>query len=80
MNKTEVKRLLDRFAEEKNVKIFLTESRKEEIIQKLEKLSSTDRSEVRRIIESVSIFIKESVDFSDTNYIIDQIVAAVNKK
>ena len=78
MNNTEIKRLLDKFAEEKDVKVFLTESRKQEIIQKLEKISSTDRSEVRRIIESVSIYIKESVDFSDTNYIIDQIVAAVN--
>lgn len=79
MKEKEIKDLLSQIAKEKGIGLWLTETEKEKLATKILNLSVADRSSVRKIIESVSTYLKESVDFTDTNYLLDQIVAVVNR-
>ncbi|PKH52900.1 hypothetical protein CXF68_20320 [Tenacibaculum sp. Bg11-29] len=79
MKELEIKKLLNQIAKEKGIELLLTDAENQKLADKLSNLSLADRESVKEIIDSVSTYIKESVDFTDTNYIIDQIVAAINK-
>jgi hypothetical protein len=80
MKKQEIKLLLIAIAERKGIRLWLTDSKVEEIAEKLSRLESTNRSEIRSYISDSSIYIKESVDFTDIDYLLDQIVVTVNKR
>ncbi len=79
MKENEIKDLLSQIAKEKGIGLWLTESQKEKLATKILDLSVADRASVRKLIESVSTYLKESVDFTDTNYLLDQIVTVVNR-
>jgi hypothetical protein len=79
MKELEIKKLLSQIAKEKGIELWLTDAENQKLADKLSNLSLTDRESVKKIIDSVSTYIKESVDFTDTNYLIDQIVAVINK-
>lgn len=79
MKEIEIKELLGKIAKEKGIGPWLTETEKAKLATKLLNLETVDRTSVRKIIESVSIYIKESVDFTDTNYLLDQIVDILKK-
>ncbi|KIA95622.1 MULTISPECIES: hypothetical protein [unclassified Flavobacterium] len=80
MKKQEIKILLNQIALKKGIGFTLTDSVIESLAERISNLQETDRFGVKSIIDSVSIYVKESVDFTDTNYLIDQIVDIVNKK
>lgn len=80
MKKEEIKIVLSQIASKKGISFSLSESVIDRLAERISNLQETDRSGVKSIIDSVSIYIKESVDFTDTNYLIDQIVDIVNKK
>jgi len=79
MKKDEIKKILDLIASKKGITVWLSDAKSESLAEQLSKLHRTDRASVKQIIDSISIYVKESVDFTDTNYLLDQIVDLINK-
>jgi hypothetical protein len=79
MKEQKIKALLDRLANEQKVNTWMYESKKIEIANKLAALDKANIEVVQKIIESGSIMIKESVDFSSTTYLLAQIVEIINE-
>lgn len=79
MKEQRIKALLDRLANEQNANTWMYESKKVEIAKKLATLDRANIEIVQEIIESSSIFIKESVDFSSTSYLLAQIAEIINE-
>ena len=79
MKEKRIKVLLDTLANEENINTWMYESKKVEIAQKLAKLDKANAEIVKTIIQSSSILIKESVDFSNTDYLLAQIAEIINE-
>ena len=75
---SEIKQILSTLSTVKGLN--LTESKIESFASSLSNLSSATRPSVLSIIRQDPYIIKESVDFSDTNYWIDRIVDIINNK
>lgn len=75
---SEIKQVLSTLSAIKGLN--LTESKIESLASSLSNLSSATRPSVLSIILQDPYMIKESVDFSDTNYWIDRIVDIINNK
>lgn len=75
---SEIKQILSTLSTVKGLN--LTESKIESLASSLSNLSSATRPSVLSIIRQDPYIIKESVDFSDTNYWIDRIVDIINNK
>jgi hypothetical protein len=79
MNKElEIKKLLTALAAGKQLTTRLTESKIDSLAKSLSELSFTTRDSVKAKISIGDIILKESIDFSDTNYWIDRIVDIIN--
>lgn len=79
MKEQRIKALLDRLANEQNANTWMYESKKVEIAKNLATLDRANIEIVQKIIESSSILIKESVDFSSTSYLLAQIAEIINE-
>lgn len=75
---SEIKQILTTLATNKGLR--LNESKIESLATTLSNLSSATEPLVLSIISKDSIIIKESVDFTDTNYWINRIVDIINSK
>lgn len=80
MKEQRIKALLDKLANDQNVNTWMYESKKVEIAEKLAALDKANVETVQKIIESSSILIKESVDFSSTSYLLAQIAEIINEE
>ena len=79
MKKEKLKELLNHLAKQNNATLWLDESKSIEISDILSKLDTANFDIVKKIIQSGSYMIKESIDFSDTDYILAQIVDIINE-
>jgi hypothetical protein len=79
MSKVKVKKLLSELAIKNEATIWLNESKSTDIADKLIEENPRDIEAIKKIIESGSFMIKESIDFSDTDYILSQILDAINE-
>ncbi len=75
---SDIKRLLDKVIAQKGIGKWISESQVESLATTLSHLSSADRKTIKNKIYSIDVIIKESVDFTDTDYLIDQIVNIIN--
>lgn len=75
---SDIKRLLDKIVSQKGLGKWISESQVDNLATSLSNLSSASRQEIKNKIYSFNVIIKESVDFSDTDYLIDQIVNIIN--
>jgi len=80
MKKQNIKIILDQIAEKNNAKIWLNESKSNEIAEKLTVLKDADINSIRKIIESGGYMIKESIDFSNTSYLLSQLIDVINNE
>lgn len=76
----EIKKILTSLAASKELTTRLTESKINNLAESLSELSSATREIVKSTITIGDIILKESIDFSDTNYWIDRIVDIINNK
>ena len=79
MKEQKIKALLDQLANDQNANTWMYESKKVEIAKKLASLDEANIKKVQEVIESSSILIKESVDFSSTSYLLAQIAELINE-
>lgn len=80
MKKQKIKIILDQIAEKNNAKIWLNESKSSEIADKLTILEDADLKSIQKIIESGGYMIKESIDFSNTSYLLSQLIDVINSE
>lgn len=80
MKKQKIKIILDKIAEKNNAKIWLNESKTTDLADKLALLKKADLEIVKKIIESGGVMIKESIDFSNTSYLLSQIIEVINNE
>ena len=78
--KNEIKQVLLALAAAKGLSSRLTESKIDSIAESLSNFSSATRNTVKTQIIGSDYIIKESVDFSDTDFWIDRIVDIINSK
>lgn len=78
MKEIKIKQLLTQLAAAKRLGNKLTESKINELAKSISLLRSTTRDGIKSIISGGDIELKESVDFSDTNFYVDSIVDLVN--
>lgn len=76
--KEEIQQILSSLSASKGLN--LTQTKIEILASSLSNLSSATRLSVLAIIRQDLYMIKESVDFSDTNYWIDRIVDVINNR
>lgn len=76
----EIRILLTALATTKGLGSRLTFVKIEQIALELSLLNSTNRQTVKSIISYDDVIIKESIDWSDTDYWIDRIVDIINTK
>lgn len=79
MKEEKIKFALDKIAAENDAMEFMTDLKKAEITDRLIHLTDADSRSVLEIIESSSTCLKESIDFSDTSYLLDLIAQAINE-
>ncbi|MCD6067897.1 MAG: hypothetical protein K0S33_2723 [Bacteroidetes bacterium] len=77
--KDEIKVVVHLLLEKKKI-TSLSTAKIDSIVDTLSVLSAPTRDEIRTKISSGDYLIKESIDFSDTDYLIDMIADIINKK
>lgn len=80
MKKQEIKNLLVQYFKEKNVYESVNQIDLENLADELSKMNFINADILLKYIGKVTVIIKESVDFSDTNYLITQMVNLINSK
>ena len=80
MKKQEIKNLLVQYFKEKKVYESVNQIDLENLADELSKMNFINADILLKYIGKVTVFIKESVDFSDTNYLITQMVNLINSK
>jgi len=80
MKRQKIKIILDQIAEKNNAKFWLNESKSNEIAGKLTNLEEADLKSIQEIIESGGYMIKESIDFSNTSYLLSQLIDVINSE
>lgn len=80
MKKQKIKIILDQVAEKNDAKLWLNESKSKELADKLTVLKDADLESVQKIIESGGYMIKESIDFSNTSYLLSQLIDVINSE
>lgn len=76
MKKQKIKSVLDQASHYSKNNSWLSEAKKNELVNKLSDLENPDIDSIREIIQS-DRFIKESIDFSDTNYLLSQLIKII---
>ncbi|MCY1660879.1 hypothetical protein [Chryseobacterium sp. SL1] len=79
LKKEQIKQLLKKYFEERKTS-FLNQKEFDSVVEELSKLNSVTTEILLKYISKISYLIKESVDFSDTNYLLVQIVNTINSK
>jgi hypothetical protein len=80
MKKQEIKNLLVQYFKEKKVYESVNQIDLENLADELSKMNFINADILLKYIGKVTVIIKESVDFSDTNYLITQMVNLINSK
>ena len=80
MKKQEIKNLLVQYFKEKKVYESVNQIDLENLADELSKMNFINADILLKYIGKVTVMIKESVDFSDTNYLISQMVNLINSK
>ena len=80
MKKQEIKNLLVQYFKEKKVYESVNQIDLENLSDELSKMNFINADILLKYIGKVTVIIKESVDFSDTNYLITQMVNLINSK
>lgn len=80
MKKQEIKNLLVQYFKEKKVYESVNQIDLENLAEELSKMNFINADILLKYIGKVTVIIKESVDFSDTNYLITQMVNLINSK
>lgn len=80
MKKQEIKNLLVQYFKEKKVYESVNQIDLENLADELSKMNYINADILLKYIGKVTVIIKESVDFSDTNYLITQMVNLINSK
>ena len=80
MKKQEIKNLLVQYFKEKKVYESVNQIDLENLADELSKMNFINADILLKYIGKVTVLIKESVDFSDTNYLITQMVNLINSK
>ena len=80
MKKEQIKNLIIEYLKER--KVYYSASAKEidNVAEELSKMNFITKDILLKYLGKITILIKESVDFSDTNYLLSQIVTLINSK
>ncbi|MDR6372248.1 hypothetical protein J2795_003093 [Chryseobacterium bernardetii] len=79
MKKQQIKQLLIKYFQEKKVYESVNQNELDNVAEKLSKLTFITKDILFKYINEISYLIKESVDFSDTEYLLSQIINIINK-
>lgn len=80
MKKEQIKSLIIESLKERKVYYSTSESEIDTVAEELSKLNFITKDILLKYLGKITILLKESVDFSDTNYLLSQMVNLINSK
>lgn len=80
MKKEQIKNLIINYLKEREVYYSASEIDIDNVAEELSKMNFITKDILFKYLSKISIILKESVDFSDTNYLLSQIITLINSK
>ena len=80
MKKQQIKNLIIEYLKERKVYYSASDKEIDNVAEELSKMNFITKEILLKFLGKITIILKESVDFSDTNYLLSQIVTLINSK